>query len=164
MSTTIRRAGPDDVDRVGELTAHAYLADDLLSHDDDYLHELRDAASRVDAATVLVAADEDGAIVGTITLAVAGSPYAEIAEADEVELRMLAVDPAARGRGVGEALLRHALAHARAAGSPVILSTMPAMHTAQRMYDRLGLHRLPGRDWPVADQVMLVYGTARPGA
>ena len=160
MSVVIRRALPADLDRVGSLTAHAYLADDLLAHDDEYLDELRDAERRVAEATVLVAV-EDGRVLGSITLAVPGSSFAEIARDDERELRMLAVDPEARGRGVGELLLRAAIDAGLADGArAVILSTLPAMAAAQRMYDRIGLHRVPARDWSVEDFRMLVYSTA----
>ncbi|HQY32862.1 GNAT family N-acetyltransferase [Actinotalea sp.] len=162
MSVVVRPALPDDLGRVGALTAHAYLADDLLAHDDDYLHELRDAARRADEATVLVAVEGDH-VLGSITLAAPGSPFAEIAAPDEWELRMLAVDPAARGRGVGELLLRAAIESGLADGaSAVILSTLPAMAAAQRMYARIGLHRVPSRDWSVEGYSMLVYSTAPP--
>lgn len=153
----VRRAGPADVAAVGAVTAAAYLADALLAQDHEYLHELRDAGRRAEQATVLVAVEQER-VLGTITLAAAGTPYAEVATAGEQELRMLAVDPAARGRGVGEMLLREAIRAGLSAGATrVILSTMPAMRTAQRMYDRLGLRRAPERDWTVDQETMLVY-------
>lgn len=157
MSVDIRPAGPADLPRVGELTARAYLADELLEPDHGYLAELRDAERRAREATLLVAV-EDGEVLGTITLAAHGTPYAEIARPGEAELRMLAVDPATRGRGVGESLMRRAIATGLEHGaSAVVLSTMPAMRTAQRMYDRMGLLRDPSRDWAVGDATMLVY-------
>lgn len=147
MTVTVRVAEPADLDRVGQLTAHAYLADDLVEADHWYLDELRDAVRRADQATVLVAAEGDR-VLGTITLAPAGSPYAEIAGPDEFELRMLAVDPDARGRGVGEMLMRAAIERGIGWGAAaVVLSTMPEMETAQRMYERMGLTRTPERDW-----------------
>ena len=160
MSVTLRPAVEDDLDRVGHLVAHAYLADGLIHEQHPYLAELRDAAHRADQATVLVAVDE-GAVVGTVTLAVAGSPYAEIAEPGEAEIRMLAVDPSARGRGLGEALVRAAAQHGLSHGlEAVILTTMPAMAAAQRMYARLGFERVPERDWSVEGQELLVYRVA----
>jgi len=157
MTLIVRVAEPADLERVGQLTAHAYLADDLISPDHPYLGELRDAVTRADQATVLVAVEGDE-LLGTITLAEYGSPYAEIAEPGEHELRMLAVDPAARGRGIGETLMRAAIERGIGWGAHhVVLSTMPAMTTAQRMYERLGLQRVPERDWGVDDHHMLVY-------
>jgi ribosomal protein S18 acetylase RimI-like enzyme len=61
---------------------------------------------------------------------------------------MLVVDPAARGRGVGEALVRACIERATRAGAPVLrLSTQPEMRAAHRLYERLGFVRTPERDW-----------------
>lgn len=156
----VREARPVDLTVAGELTANAYLADALITEDDDYLHRLRATADRAAEAVLLVAVDEEGAVRGTITVSHHGGPWADIAEPGEVELRMLAVDPGYRGRGVGEALLRAGIEHGLAAGADrVVLSTMTAMATAQRMYERIGLHRAPERDWRIETDDMLVYTT-----
>lgn len=155
----VRTARQADLDRVGELTAAAYLADELVPHDDAYVEVLRDAAGRSVHATLLVAV-LDGAVVGTVTLADQGSPFAEIARPGERELRMLAVDPGARGRGLGEVLLRAAIEQAIAGGADgVVLSTLTSMVAAHRVYDRVGLHRVPSRDWSAEGFSMLVYAT-----
>jgi ribosomal protein S18 acetylase RimI-like enzyme len=162
VTVLVRPAEEQDLARVADLVAHAYLADGLITADHDYVEELRDAAHRAREASVLVASEGD-LVLGTVTVAVAGSAYAEIALPGEAEVRMLAVDPTARGRGVGELLVRAAVAHALADGAAaVVLSTMPAMRTAQRMYERLGLERAADRDWPITDQTMLVYRTVVP--
>lgn len=104
--------------------------------------------------------EAEGALLGSIAYGAHGTPYAEIARNGEVELRMLAVASEARGRGAGELLMRAALATALGEGyERVVLSTMPAMRAAQRMYERLGLERAPARDWIVEDLYMLVYTT-----
>lgn len=159
--TLVRPARPEELVDVGLVTAEAYLADGLVPEDDDYVAELRDAVRRAEHAVVLVAEDA-GRVVGTATVADAGSPYAEVATGDELEVRMLAVAPEARGRGVGEALLRTALGRAAAQGRPLVLSTLPTMHAAHRMYDRAGLQRAPERDWSVEGWSMLVYVTGGP--
>jgi N-acetylglutamate synthase-like GNAT family acetyltransferase len=159
--TVIRPAGDDDLTRVSELVADAYLADDLVPRDHWYVDELRAAAHRALHAELIVAEDE-GTVVGTVTLASAGSPYAEIARAGEIEIRMLAVAPAARGRGVGEALVRAALERAWSTGAEaVVLTTLTPMLAAQRVYERIGFTRDPARDWAGESQTMLVY-TAHP--
>jgi len=58
---------------------------------------------------------------------------------------MLAVAPEARGRGVGAALVRAAAERARAteACERLALSTQPTMHSAHRLYERLGFTRTP---------------------
>lgn len=147
MTVHVRVAEPEDFEAVGRLTADAYLADELIDPGHAYVDELRDAGRRAHEATVLVATDGDR-LLGSITLAPAGSPLAEIAGPDEFELRMLAVDPTARGRGVGELLMRAAIERAMGWGAhAVVLTTMPEMLTAQRLYDRMGLRRTPERDW-----------------
>ena len=147
MTVTVRAAEPADLVRVGELTVQAYRADARVDPDHGYVDELRDAARRAAEATVLVAVEDDR-VVGTITLAPAGSPFAEIARPGEMELRMLAVDPAARGRRIGERLMRAAIERGLGWGAhAVVLSTMPEMRSAQRVYDRMGLRRVPERDW-----------------
>jgi ribosomal protein S18 acetylase RimI-like enzyme len=161
MTITVRTAEPADLERVGELTALAYIADGLLSADHAYVAELQDAVRRHDHATVLVAVEQapDGeAVLGTITIATPDSPYAEIAAPDELELRMLAVDPGARRRGIGELLMREAIERGLGWGAQrVVLSTMTTMTTAQRMYERLGMRREPERDWEIAGYSMKVY-------
>lgn len=147
----VRVARPEDLDQAGALTAEAYHADGLLALDEDYADELRDAARRAREAVLLVATVPGGAgevVLGTLTLAPYGTSYAEVAEPGELELRMLAVAPEARRRGVAERLVTAALREAvarRARG--VVLSTLPAMAAARRLYDRLGFAAAADRDW-----------------
>lgn len=146
-------ATPGEIAGAGEVTAAAYLSDGLLTAEHPYTRELRDAARRAAEATLLVALGPGGpgsaepSVVGTVTLARRESPWAEFAEPGEVELRMLAVAPGARGRGVGEALMRSALGEAVALGAHrVVLSTLDSMRTAHRLYGRLGFVAAPARD------------------
>jgi len=71
---------------------------------------------------------------------------------------MLAVDPAARGQGIGERLMRAGIEAAFAAGAErVVLSTTPAMEAAQRLYERMGLRREPERDERVDGETVEVW-------
>lgn len=155
MDITIRPVAPDEYAALGETTAQAYLGDGLLDfgESDAYLVELRDVAKRAAAAEVLVAV-ADGRVLGGVTFVPAGGPMADIARAGEAEIRMLAVDPEARGRGVGEALVRACVERARAVEGcgRMVLSTQRSMHAAHRIYERLGFTRTPERDWnPLPD-------------
>jgi len=136
---------------IGELTALAYLADGLLDAAHPYVPELRNAKARAEHAILLMMADGDdgqGAAVGTLTVVPAGSPFAEFAREDEYELRMLAVSPLARGRGIGRTLTTFGLDLAVSEGAQrVALSTMEDMHAAHRLYEKLGFVRQPERDW-----------------
>jgi ribosomal protein S18 acetylase RimI-like enzyme len=72
---------------------------------------------------------------------------------------MLAVAPAARGRGVGAALTSAVLDRARELGAHrVVMSSLHLMKTAHRMYERLGFTRLPESDWNPDGVCLLAYG------
>jgi ribosomal protein S18 acetylase RimI-like enzyme len=154
----IRQARPEEYDTVGELIVRVYLDGGFIAPDSPYLPELRDVADRVTATEVLVAVDDAGAVLGSVTFCPPGSPYAEITDEGEAEFRMLVVDPAARGRGLGEALVRACIERARALGSPRLrLSTLPLMTAAHRLYERLGFVRTPERDWSPPTVRLLSY-------
>lgn len=168
MSLVVRPARDTELEHVGRLTVDAYVSDGLLAPDHWYVDELRDVRGRASHATLLVA-DDAGTLVGTVTVARHGTAWAEVARPHEAELRMLAVEPAGRGRGVGEALVRAGVEVARAAGAEALaLTTLDAMHAAQRLYERLGFRRAQNRDRAVEGHAMFVYtltltGVAAPG-
>jgi ribosomal protein S18 acetylase RimI-like enzyme len=150
MDIVIRRAEPGEYEILGEITAQAYLRDGLLTfgESDWYLGELRDVAKRAAAAEVLVAVGQER-ILGGVTFVPSGGPMANLARSTEAEIRMLAVDRAARGRGAGEALVRACIDRARATDgcTGIVLSTQHIMQAAHRIYERLGFVRAPERDW-----------------
>ncbi len=155
-----RRARPEDLGTIGEVTVAAYaeFADDDT---EEYVHHLRDAATRDREAELWVATpDESDEILGTVTICPPGSPWREVAREGEGEFRMLAVSPSARGAGVGAALLALVVEHFRRDGAVrVVMSTLPRMEAAQRIYQRGGFTRLPERDWSPAPGIDLIaYG------
>lgn len=86
--------------------------------------------------TVLLAYD-GGKIAGTLTLVVFRTPTAMRALIEDV-----VVDSAARGRGIGEALVRKALHIAAARGARnVDLTSRPVRAAANRLYERAGFVR-----------------------
>lgn len=158
MTEIIRRIDPSETGRlaeIGEMTALAYLADGLIDATHPYTRSLRDAAARARDAILLALIDGEGgegAVVGTLTVVPPSSPFVELAQGDEVELRMLAVSPIERGRGIGEKLTRHGMELAVSMGAPrVVLSTMESMHAAHRLYQRLGFTRREDLDAVVAN-------------
>ncbi|MEW2447764.1 GNAT family N-acetyltransferase [Streptomyces parvulus] len=162
MDFEIRPATAEEYDTLGEITARAYLGDGFLDfgEDDSYLQELRAVARRAAAAEVLVAA-ADGGVLGGVTFVPRGGPMADIARAGEAEIRMLAVASEARGAGAGEALVRACVDRARSVPgcARVVLSTQRTMHSAHRLYERLGFTRTPDRDWnplPELDDITLL--------
>jgi ribosomal protein S18 acetylase RimI-like enzyme len=151
----VRRATPADHDPVGELTVAAY-AEFTNGPEDGYVDHLRDAASR-DREAELWVAERDGQVLGTVTLAPEGSAWREIGEPGEGEFRMLAVSPAARRQGVGEALSQLVLDRFRELGArAIVLSSLNEMASAHRVYERLGFRRHPERDWSPMPGVDLI--------
>ena len=152
---SVRLAEARDAGPIGELTERVYRNGGWAG--EGYAPVLRDGQSRIDDAVVFVALLER-VIVGTVTLALPGTRFAETARADEAEIRMLAVDEGARGREIGDSLLAACESHSRAAGlSAVVLSTEPDMHAAHRLYERRGYVREYARDWQVDGFSLLVY-------
>jgi ribosomal protein S18 acetylase RimI-like enzyme len=89
------------------------------------------------ATRLLVARDEDGNIVGSLTLASFRIPTGLRAWVEDV-----VVDQAARRQGVGETLTMEALRLAHGAGARTVdLTVRPEREAAERLYRRLGFKR-----------------------
>ena len=157
----IRPAVPADYDAVARITRDAYLAAGHFEDaDHPYMREVQQVAQRHRAATIWVA-ERDGTTVGSVTLAVAGEPYADIARADELEFRMLVVDPAVQRSGAGKAMVKAIVEHARSLPgiAGVSLTTGRTWESARGLYRKTGFQRVPERDWfvPGTDIKLLVY-------
>lgn len=86
------------------------------------------------AARLLVAREDDGRILGTLTLALFRAPTGIRAWIEDV-----VVDTEARGSGLGSALVERALEVAAAAGARTVdLTSRPSREAANRLYRRLG--------------------------
>lgn len=156
----IRPARRDEVEATAEIAVAAYRSEGLLDDDSHYEPVLRDAATRFEKAELLVAVDGDDTLFGTVTVAPSWSPLSQIAKDGELEFRMLSTSVAARGRGVGELLIRAVIDRARELGCDrVVLCVVDVNAKAIRLYDRLGFARLPERDWrPVPDVQLIAFG------
>jgi GNAT superfamily N-acetyltransferase len=165
----VRDVRPSEHLAAGTVTLAAYRALPGAHLSDGYARELADVATRARGAHVIVAA-EDGRVLGTATyVADPASPYAELLGPGEAGLRMLAVDPAAQGRGVGAALVAACVARARSDRAERLVLHTPWMETAHRLYERAGFRRAPARDWaPVPEIPLRAYvldlRSAGPGA
>lgn len=89
------------------------------------------------SGTALFVASVNGGIVGSATVVVYDIPSGTHAWIEDV-----VVDAAAREAGVGEALVRAALAEADALGAEMIdLTSSPPREAAIRLYQRVGFRR-----------------------
>ncbi|MEZ4699102.1 MAG: GNAT family N-acetyltransferase [Rhodothermales bacterium] len=111
----------------GRLVPH--LTDSVAPPDRDALARLLDSGG-----TTLLLARLDGTVEGALALAMYRIPTGVRAWIEDV-----VVTPAARGRGVGQALVEHALELAREAGAASVeLTSRPEREAANRLYRRLG--------------------------
>jgi ribosomal protein S18 acetylase RimI-like enzyme len=100
------------------------------------LEQLR---ATVENQTMLVARDDGGEILGTLTFVL----Y-RVASGLKGRLEDVIVDESARGRGVGEALVQEGMRRANEAGVLMLeLTSMPYREAANRLYKRLGFVRRP---------------------
>ncbi|GAA1229965.1 GNAT family N-acetyltransferase [Kitasatospora nipponensis] len=163
MDILIRPADEPDLGPAGEVTVEAFVGDGHTRPDAEYVHLLRDARRRAAEAELLVAVDPadlsqgpSGRVLGCVTFAVGGTEWADIATPQEGEIRMLAAAAQARGRGVGEALVRACVARSRELGlTGMAFSTRPGMAAAHRIYERVGFSRAPERDWRPRPEIEL---------
>ena len=156
-SLAVEPARPDDYARIATLTVDVYVGGGLATR--AYAPELADVAGRAARSELLVVRDAGGRVVGSVAPVLTGDFGNVITSDEEAAFRMLVVDPAVQGQGVGELLVRTCLERARAAGKRrMVISTDPLMTTAHRLYERLGFTRLPERDWtPQPGINLMVY-------
>ena len=125
----------------------------------------RDVSGRAASGAVLVAVvdgdqadDGDGRLLGTASVLRAGTPYSRVAIDGEAEVRLVAVDPARQGAGLGVALMRASMETALGWGADaLLLDTGERNLRAQALYARLGFERLPERDEEFGEVVAFAY-------
>ena len=100
------------------------------------LEQLQDVVSN---QTLLVARDDAGSVLGTLTFVL----Y-RVSSGVKGRIEDVIVDESARGQGVGEALVREGMRLANEAGVLMLeLTSMPYRQSANRLYRRLGFVRKP---------------------
>ena len=151
----IRRLRPEDAAATADALTAAYSAGPF-PRSDAYFEALRDVMSRNADSEVYVAEEPGGRIVGSVTWCPPGASHRELAGPAEGEFRMLGVDPAASGHGVGRALAQFCLDRAVSLGlDAVVISSAEWMQVAHGMYERMGFVRTPGLDWKPRPDVSL---------
>jgi uncharacterized damage-inducible protein DinB/predicted N-acetyltransferase YhbS len=121
---------------------------------------------RMAAADTLVAVDEAGRIVGTITLARPVDPqrhewvreHAWLAAPDVAHLKQFAVEPTLQRAGLGRRLVDAAVEQARLRGAArIVLDTAePAAHL-RRWYDSMGWRAIGVDQWPGKAYRSVIY-------
>lgn len=139
MSLAIRRARPGDVLAI----VHLLAADAIREMDEDLSESLpqayTDAYERIaaDPKQLLVAAESDGEVVGTLQLTFI--PYLMYRGGTVAQIEAVRVAAHLRGKGIGEQMVRWAIERAQEHGCVrVQLTTNKARTDAHRFYERLG--------------------------
>ncbi|WP_101845735.1 GNAT family N-acetyltransferase [Halobacillus sp. Marseille-P3879] len=107
----------------------------------------------------LLVAEVDGEIAGSTALFPAKTDAYDglVDELDYPEIRVLAVAPDARGKGIASALVDECIRLAKQKGYHYIgLHTGEFMHNAIALYERYGFKRLPEYDFEPADDGIIV--------
>jgi ribosomal protein S18 acetylase RimI-like enzyme len=158
----VRDARAGELARIGELRVAAYRAGGLLSANPGHVEVLRGLG--ISGTGEVLVAEDNRRIVGTVML----EPFHRFSEIarnpGEAEARALAVAPREQHRGAGRALVAAVIERATVRGiHRLLLSTRPAMTTAEHLYRLAGFTRLPGLDWsPAPGLSLLAFGLVLP--
>jgi len=161
-SILVRDARPNELDATGALmvAAYAQFSPSLPAHAwRAYEDEIRDVRRRL-AAAALIVVEDAGQLRGAVTYypdatKETNTPW----PASWAVFRLLAVDPQARGRGLGRVLTEECIRRARATGRDALgLHTTHLMEVARAMYERIGFVRIPEHDfYPVPTFRVMAY-------
>lgn len=148
----VRDARSDERGAIEAVTLAAYeqYAALMPAHWEGYREHILSTLAAAQPEVQMVA-EEEGRVVGTVLLYPAGSVMARPGGGSITlrwpEVRLLAVAPAARGRGVGHALMNECVRRARQSRAAALtLHTTDIMQAAVRLYERLGFRRAPELD------------------
>jgi GNAT superfamily N-acetyltransferase len=156
----IRDAAPGEYEALGQLMIRVYTALDGFpkpSEQPRYYDMLANigAMAQKPGARLLAAIGGDrllGGVVYLADMAEYGSGGTATREKDAAGFRLLAVDPDARGLGVGRALIQACLDLAMAAERRcVVIHTTKAMRVAWGIYESMGFRRAEDLDFMQGD-------------
>ena len=122
------------VDRVAGGASVSFMAG--LGHDEAEAFWRNEAAA--DDGRAILTAEDDSGLVGVVQLIPAGPPN----QPHRADVSKLLVHRRARGRGVGEALMRALEAEAHAMGKTLLVLDTVTGEAGERLYARLGWTRL----------------------
>jgi ribosomal protein S18 acetylase RimI-like enzyme len=98
--------------------------------------------SRVASTGILLVAEEEGEVLGSVIYCPPGKSDIGFFPREWATIRLLAVRPSGRGKGVGLALTERCIEMAKEDKAIAIgLHTSDIMPTARRLYDRLGFRQ-----------------------
>lgn len=162
-SFTIRDLRPEEREAARGLTRTAYAPFATIMAPSAWagLHAALEAALVSTSPHEHLVAEHGGKLAGSVLLfpPAGGDTAGAGGRMVWPELRLLAVVPAARGQGIGEALVQACVERARSAGAPALgLYTSASMGSAIALYERLGFARVPEYDFqPPGAELITAY-------
>jgi aspartate/methionine/tyrosine aminotransferase/ribosomal protein S18 acetylase RimI-like enzyme len=155
---TVRLARPEEYDEIARQRLDAYRLEFTIG--DDYAVQILDVPHHATIGEVWVAVDDtSGRILGSVTTPRPGELLTPLGRPGEFDFRLLAVDPASRGRRVGSILTDFVIDLARQRGAErVVMNSGTEMTTAHGLYERRGFSRMPDRENPPGIEPSRAYG------
>ncbi|MEH7236968.1 GNAT family N-acetyltransferase [Bacillus sp. JJ1562] len=157
----IRDAKQDELDFIREQRVAAYLEHSMeipAAHWQALKQGISSEADRLHGSELIVC-ELDEKIVGSVVLFPANTDAYEgqLEELDYPEIRMLAVSPEVRGKGVASALITECIQRSQAKNHQFIgLHTGEFMKQAIKLYTKHGFERLPQYDFEPANDGIIV--------
>ena len=152
----IRNAHPTEFKSIGELMVHVYSQVEGFPKQDEQpeyyklLYNIGELTNK--QGTELLVAVEENQIIGGVVffsdMQHYGSGGIAIREKDAAGFRLLAVDPLARGKGIGKLLTQECIRKTKEKHlGQLIIHTTQYMRNAWEMYERMGFKRSEDLDF-----------------
>lgn len=143
MTIRIRNFEPADASVVNAIAVAAFEQyKDSYSDWPQFVKGVARMAELAHSGEIIVA-EHDGKVMGAVAYIGPKAPKAPIFEPHWPIMRMLVVEPQARGAGIGRALAQECIDRAIRDGADVFaLHTSPIMSIALPMYERMGFRLL----------------------
>lgn len=140
-AVAVRDAIPSEYDEVSRITVEAYreYANGFTNAVwEEYKSDLKAVAERAQQAEIIVAENEEK-LVGAVAYYPPGERELQMFPPDWASIRVLAVLPSHRGKGIGRLLTQECIERATRDGAAQIgLYTTELMMVARGMYERMG--------------------------
>jgi ribosomal protein S18 acetylase RimI-like enzyme len=144
MPYKIRQATPLDFYSINLLCVEAYQEFEKVVGPDNWqrMRETLSHASDLAASSELMVAENSHGLLGVVAYIPPGRSDGDIIPREWATIRMLAVSPSCRGRGIGRKLTEECIERARRDGAERIgLTTGEMMAVALPMYERMGFRK-----------------------
>lgn len=145
MKISLRDASPQELEQIANISIAAYQEYAKILTVDDWQKMEQSLSNVKHTATVanFIVAEVENKIVGAVAYYPPGKSNPQLFNSNCASLRLLAVDPKYRGKGIGKKLTVEGIERAKGDRAEAIgLYTSEAMTTAQKLYGSLGFNRV----------------------